>query len=136
MSYYRADSQHMAKEFKLEELGCPDPSSTDCYSFTMANTECMEEQPCVGLFTTLKKGSKYEAIQHFTLDFECPEATMVLCCRRQPRGSFIITKHKLGKCPLTNYHTEEAYDEYIMNHFGEDVMHSRQAVRRRNDGTL
>ena len=99
----------------LLAMGCPEPGSTECYSYLADSTGQIRYQRCVDLAQSLNaKGRKqYRYIQHYTIDFACPAAQEVLCVRTPHDLNYkhrIVTRHKIGECPLCNYHS---YDEYL-----------------------
>ena len=105
------------RDENLQELGCPCPGSTRYYSYH-AIPDDIRWQPCVRLASRLKKSAtkQYSSVQHFSIETACSEATEVLCvrhpnCSERPwTNKLIVTKHKVGECPLCSYFTKEQYN--------------------------
>ena len=111
-------SVNYAEDEALREMGCPHPNDPSYYSYLCDSVGDIKWQRCVGLGTSLnKRGAKsYKYIQHHSIGNRCSEAQEVLCCRT-PHGTFathiIVTRHYIGECPLSNYHTEEEYENDV-----------------------
>ncbi|MHA2065871.1 MAG: hypothetical protein ACXABY_15990 [Candidatus Thorarchaeota archaeon] len=104
----------------LIAMGCPHPGSPNYYSY-LCDGESIQQQRCAGLNSSLNtRGKKtYRHVQHYSIDHRCDEAQEALCVRtwhnlyKDP----IVTVHKIGECPLCNYHTEEEYQADVQRRY-------------------
>ena len=89
----------------VKDLGCPEPTRVDHYSYSVSWKRKWAGQTCVGFSSRLSKraAKRYVHVKHYTKDGNCHNTNKVICERYHGNQIYTFTEHCIGGCPLCDY---------------------------------